>query len=78
MRVNVYQEEITEETVFVSTYVKETQRTYLGVRLYLKSHGDLHHIQGDDDRSAVTLWFGTKERAILYLDKMLKDLRSQS
>jgi hypothetical protein len=69
MRINIYQEEITEEVVFVEKHVAELGRTYYGVRIFLKSHEDLHHTTVDDDRSAVTFWFGTKERAILYLEK---------
>lgn len=77
MRINIYQEEITDEITFVDTHVLETNRTYYGVRFYLKSHDDLHHSAIDDDRSAVTFWLGSKERAILFFDKAISKLQNQ-
>lgn len=54
MRINVYAEELTDETELV---VKEANgRTFYGIRLFLKSPVDLHHTEYDDDRSAITLW----------------------
>jgi hypothetical protein len=35
--------------------------TNYGLRVYLKSHRDLHFTSRDDDRSAVTFWCGHKE-----------------
>lgn len=40
----------------VSKYVKDTKKTFYGVRIYLKSHPDLHHSEEDNDENAVTIW----------------------
>lgn len=67
MRVNVYAEEITEE-IKVIRKPGSDDREFLGIRLYLKSHEDLHFTKKegvvfDDDRSAITLWVPyTKEK----------------
>jgi len=54
MRVNVYAEEITDETELVVKQVGK--KTFYGLRLFLDSPDALHHTASDDDRSAVTLW----------------------
>ncbi len=59
MRMNVYHEELTRETEVVETTSKNGVK-YYGFRIFLKSHPDLHHTEEDDDRSAVTFWFGDK------------------
>jgi hypothetical protein len=69
MRINVYHEEITNEFEWVEKHVKETGKTYYGFRLYLKSAPELHHTTQDDDRSAITIWFGTKQAAADYLKR---------
>lgn len=59
MRVNLYGEELTEETELVSKTVTEKKfgtRTFYGIRLYLHSPDVLHSDPEDDDRSAVTFW----------------------
>ncbi len=66
MRINVYHEELTNEVRFVKKYVEETGKTYYGYRMFLKSAPDLHHTPEDDDRTAITLWFGTKKAAADY------------
>ena len=65
MRVNVYTEEMTTEAEIVAAdYISSRTgqpMTNYGIRIYQKSHPDLHHIQGrDDDRSAVTFWCGSE------------------
>lgn len=66
MRINVYSQELTNETAMVRKTGKnsdgETEDFY-GVRLYLASLDSLHNVPGDDDsvpddddRSAITLW----------------------
>lgn len=57
MRVNIYEEELTTTIEVVSTS-PAPDRTYYGVRIYLKSHPHLHHNALDDDRSAITIWVG--------------------
>lgn len=70
MRINVYNEEITNDAVFVSTHVEETGKTYYGFRFFLKSAPELHSSNEDDDRSAITIWFGTKALAYHWLTAM--------
>ena len=57
MRINVYEEELTSEVDVVSTTTSEN-KTFYGVRMFYKSHPDLHHTPTDDDRTAITLWVG--------------------
>ncbi len=66
MRINVYSEELTAEVEFVEKFVPETKKTYFGMRMFMKSAPELHHTLEDDDRTAITFWFGTKERAIQF------------
>jgi hypothetical protein len=59
MRINVYAEELTEETELVTKTVTDDKfgtRTFYGVRMYLASPPELHDDPEDDDRSAITLW----------------------
>jgi hypothetical protein len=67
MSINVYNEEITNEFQWVEKKVPETGKTYYGFRLFLHSAPQLHDTPQDDDRSAITIWFGTKEAAAGYL-----------
>jgi hypothetical protein len=60
MRLNVYHEELTRETKIVEKHVPETGKTYYGFRIFLKSAPELHHTEDDDDRSAITFWYGDK------------------
>lgn len=55
MRINVYSQELTNET---HTVEKEsnTGLVYSAVQLILHSSPMLHHPPADDDRSAVTFW----------------------
>lgn len=54
MRINVYAEELTQNTEVVEKIVEG--RKFFGVRLFLKSPKQLHHSADDDDRSAITFW----------------------
>ena len=68
MRVNVYTEELTHDAEIVTAeYVnKRTGQpiTNYGLRIYCKSHPDLHFLPSDDDRSAVTFWCGPDKENI--------------
>jgi len=55
MRINVYAEELTTEVKVLKKKI-EDGREFIAVRLFLKSHKDLHHTPADDDRSAITFW----------------------
>lgn len=81
MRINVYTEELpTKEAlpmaeIVTADYVSSRTglpMTNYGLRIYLKSHPDLHFIPGkDDDRSAVTFWCGSKQQNVFDFIKML-------
>lgn len=58
MRINIYEEELTNEVRLVRTIADITGIEYYGVRFFLKSAPELHNTPKDDDRSAVTFWFG--------------------
>lgn len=73
MRVNVYNEELLDE-VEVVRITPRPNRTFIGVRFMLASSEKLHHTAEDDDRSAVTFWFGSYERAHRMLDRVIEAL----
>lgn len=86
MRINVYTEELLRQegndpikaeivtAEYVSIRTGEPMKNW-GLRIYLKSHPDLHYIPGrDDDRSAITFWCGEKEKFVLQFLDMLKGL----
>lgn len=54
MRINVYAEELTNETEIVEKTVDG--KVFYGIRLFLKSPTALHQTETDDDRSAITFW----------------------
>ena len=62
MRVNIYEEEITDEVKFVWTS-PNPGRKFLGVRFFLKSSQSLHNTPDDDDRSAITFWLKDEKNA---------------
>jgi len=82
MRVNVYTEELPNGNALPSVeivtadYVSSRDNlpmTNYGLRVYLRSHPDLHYIPGrDDDRSAVTFWCGPSLKNVVGLVDMLK------
>ena len=76
MRLNVYTEELLPFTTnapflaeivhadYVSSRTGEKMRNY-GLRIYVKSHPDLHYVPPrDDDRSAVTFWVGPSLKSV--------------
>ena len=73
MRVNIYEEELTEEIELVWVEPRPDKR-FVGIRLFLKSPEALHHVSDDDDRSAVTIWTGTVEDAKRYFMRVLHRL----
>jgi hypothetical protein len=74
MRLNIYHEELTNETEIVETkpiiQLDGSERVFYGARLYLKSHPALHHSDEDDDRSAITFWVGTRIGAEMMCEKL--------
>lgn len=87
MRVNVYTEELLEDhgpneskmveivyADYVSSRTGQPMRNY-GIRIFLKSHPDLHYVPPrDDDRSAVTFWCGSKEKNVIAFLDQLRDV----
>lgn len=55
MRINVYSQELTNEVKLIKKEA-DTGVTYSAVQLMLHSSDRLHFRDGDDDRSAVTIW----------------------
>ena len=55
MRINVYSQELTDETKLIEKE-SNTGVTYSAVQIMLHSSSRLHHPPQDDDRSAVTFW----------------------
>lgn len=82
MRINVYTEELPDGSalpnaeIVTADYISSRTNlpmTNFGLRIYLKSHPDLHFIPGrDDDRSAVTFWCGSKLSNVVQLIDMLR------
>lgn len=74
MRINVYTEELLPNDsndpvmseIVTAEYISTGEKmTNYGLRIYLKSHPDLHYVPPrDDDRSAITFWCGAKEKNI--------------
>lgn len=77
MRINVYTEELINDAATGSISKAEIveahytnsrtgkSMTNYGLRIYLKSHPDLHYIPDrDDDRSAVTFWCGPEREGV--------------
>lgn len=76
MRLNIYEEELTDEVTVVSTLAENTGITYYGVRFYLKSAPELHATEQDDDRSAVTFWFGDFDLCKTFRDRCARLLEN--
>ncbi len=60
MRINVYSQELTDETRTIEKG-SNTGVVYHAVQLMLHSSPRLHHPPDDDDRSAVTFWLPKSE-----------------
>lgn len=78
MRLNIYHEELTKESEIIWTEPRPGVR-YCGLRIFQKSAPELHHREGDDDRSAVTFWVGSlgeAEEFVAGLAAKIKEARS--
>lgn len=59
MRINVYSQELTDETMLITkegTNELGLPEYFYGVRMMLHSPKELHHTDDDDDRSGITFW----------------------
>ena len=83
MRINVYTEELPDgdtpsphAEIVTANYVSSRTgqpMTNYGLRVYLKSHPDLHFVPPrDDDRSAITFWCGSKPMNLYRFVDILK------
>lgn len=90
MRINVYTEELLRDVAneptkaeivtadYISSRTGEAMKNY-GLRIYLKSHPDLHYVPPrDDDRSAITFWCGSKEKNVFEFLELIRDCANQS
>ncbi len=73
MRINVYNEELTERVEFV-TKTAGTGVKFYGISFYLASPKELHSSPSDDDSSAVTFWGDSREKLHGLLSKALKEV----
>lgn len=90
MRINVYTEELlpgdSNEPKFAEIVVAEyvSSRTgqpmkNYGLRIFVKSHPDLHYIPPrDDDRSAITFWCGVDREGPMKFWQTVKDFLEMS
>jgi hypothetical protein len=73
MRINVYSQELTNETRLVAKK-SNTGVTYHAVQLMLHSSPILHHPPADDDRSAVTIWLPKSKARRQELSRTLTEM----
>ena len=80
MRVNIYEEELSDQVEIVPK-----KSGFIGVRFYMhlpdttdgqELRGPFMHRAGDDDSSAVTFWAKDKETLRQFLQRALKQLNS--
>ncbi len=75
MRVNVYNEEFTDEVEVGIKVAANHRETFRFVRLFLLSHDDLNHTETDDDRSAITFFADTKDELLGYFLNIIDKLK---
>lgn len=75
MRINVYNEELTERIELYSKKAANTGNTFYGLHLFLASPKELHQSRADDDSSAVVLWGDTPERLLNLLSKATQEVQ---
>lgn len=74
---NVYAEELPKPgEIGENVEVIEIERNgnqFFGARIFLASADELHHHEGDDDRSAITIW-GPPHRVAMILEVLAEKL----
>lgn len=75
MRINLYEEELTQEVANIVVVPAHHDEEYIGVRLYLESPDTLGNDEIDDDKSAVTFW--VKPVNLPWLRQMFLNLMGQ-
>jgi len=69
MRINVYNEELTERIEVVQKRAANTKAAFYGLHFYLHSPKQLHSGKDDDDQSAVILWKKSPQQLLVLLAK---------
>lgn len=75
MRINVYSQELTDETHLIEKK-SNTGVVYSAVQIMLHSSPKLHHPPKDDDRSAVTFWLPKSRKRRLKLAQAFEEMAS--
>ncbi len=61
MRINIYNEEITDDFE-ITTREVDNGKIFYGLRLFMASSSVLHNSIDDNDVTAVTFWFDSLEK----------------
>jgi hypothetical protein len=75
MRINVYNEELTDEVEFCKKPAK-TGAQFYALSFYLASPDVLHHTPEDDDRSAVIFWGDSPKKLLDLLSEASEKIKS--
>jgi len=75
MRINVYNEELTERVELKPKQAANTGVWFYGLHFFLVSPDELHHSGADDDASAVVLWGDTPEKLLSLLSKASEEVQ---
>ena len=71
MRIHVYEEDLgLPAQVEIVRTVAGTGLPFVGLRVWLEGSSRLHREEGDDDRSAVTVWAADGEAGWLLLEDL--------
>jgi hypothetical protein len=71
MKVNVYNEELTDRVELTSTTAK-TGAKFFGLQFFLHSPEQLHAGPDDDDQSAIVLWSDSRQKLLDLLRKAIE------
>ncbi len=74
MRINIYNEELTERVEFERKEAK-TGAEFYGLYFYLHSPEQLHNNPNDDDSSAVIFWSDSREKLLALLSKATEQIK---
>jgi len=75
MRINVYNEELTERVELKPKMAGNTGAEFYGLHFFLFSPDSLHHDGHDDDTSAVVLWGDTPEKLLKLLSLATQEVQ---
>lgn len=75
MRINVYNEELTDRVEFRPKTVEKTGNKFYGLHFFLASPDKLHQNENDDDSSAVILWSESPEQTLSLLSKATEEVQ---